>query len=122
ELLETIQGGSGAHNTVVSNDGRYVYMGGRASPTLYVYETQTKKTKAIGPLIGTVRPLTANGSNTLAFTTATNFDGFQISSVTTGAVLFTESFGSIPQGFFATTASHGISLSPDEKTLYVIDA
>ena len=122
ELLETIQGGSGAHNTVVSNDGRYVYMGGRASSTLYVYETQTKKTKAIGPLVGTVRPLTANGSNTLAFTTATGFDGFQISSLASAKVLYTVSFGAFPAGFRFTTASHGISLSPDERVLYVIDA
>ena len=93
-----------------------------ASSTLYVYETQTKKTKAIGPLVGTVRPLTANGSGTLAFTTATGFDGFQISSPASAKVLYTVSFGAFPAGFRFTTASHGISLSPDERTLYVIDA
>jgi hypothetical protein len=122
ELLGTIQGGSAAHNTVVSADGRYVYMGGRTSNILYVYETETGKTKQIGPMIGTVRPLTANGSNTLAFTTATNFDGFQVSSVTTGKVLFTVSFGEVPKGFRFTAPSHGISISPDEKQAYVIDA
>jgi DNA-binding beta-propeller fold protein YncE len=121
-VIGTITGGSGPHNTVASADGGYVYLGARASNFLDVYETATGKVKEIGPLIGTVRPLTANGSNTLAFTSATGFDGFQISSITSGKVLFTTSFGAIPEGFALTTASHGISLSPDESQLYVIDA
>jgi hypothetical protein len=122
EVIGTIQGPSGAHNTVASNDGRYVYLGGRASNVLDVYETATAKIKQIGSLIGTERPFTVNGSNTLAFTTATDFDGFQISSVESGAVLFTVSFAEIPVGFPFTTASHGIGLSPDERQVYVIDA
>jgi DNA-binding beta-propeller fold protein YncE len=121
-VIGTIKGGFGPHNTVASPDGAYVYLGGRASNILNVYETATAKVKQIGPLVGTVRPLTINGSNTLAFTTATGFDGFQVSSVTSGKVLFTTSFGAIPEGFKFTTASHGISLSPDESQVYVIDA
>jgi hypothetical protein len=121
-LIGTIQGGSGAHNTVASNDGRYVYLGGRTYNFLDVYETATGKVKEIGPLIGSVRPLTANGSNTLAFTTATNFDGFQVSSTTTGKILFTVSFGAVPKEFPFSAPSHGIALSPDEKQLYVIDS
>jgi DNA-binding beta-propeller fold protein YncE len=121
-VIGTIKGGSGPHNTVGSPDGGYVYLGARASNFFDAYETATGKVKEIGPLIGTVRPFTVNGSNTLAFTTATNFDGFQVSSVTTGKVLFTVSLGAIPEGFPFTTASHGISLSPDESQLYVIDA
>jgi hypothetical protein len=122
ELLGTIHGGSGAHNTVVSNDGQYVYLGGRGSNVLRIYETSSGKIKEIGPLVGSVRPLTANGKNTLVFTTATGFDGFQVSSVTTSKVLFTVSFGEVPSGFQFTGPSHGISLSPDEKRVYVVDA
>jgi hypothetical protein len=121
-VIGTIKGGSGAHNTVVSNDGKYVYLGGRTYNFLDVYETATGKIKEIGPLVGSVRPLTVNGSNTLAFTTATAFDGFQVSSITTGKVLFTVSFGGVPTEFEFTAPSHGISISPDEKQVYVIDA
>jgi hypothetical protein len=121
-VIGTIQGGSGAHNTVASNDGGYVYLAGRTYTYLDAYETATGKVKEIGPLTGTVRPFTVNGSNTLAFTTATNFDGFQVSSITTGKVLFTVSFGAVPKGFPFSAPSHGIALSPDEKRLYVIDA
>jgi sugar lactone lactonase YvrE len=73
-------------------------------------------------MLNTVRPFTVNGSNTLAFTSATEFDGFQVSSITTGKVLFTVSFGAFPKPFAFTTASHGVSLSPDESQLYVLDA
>jgi hypothetical protein len=118
----TIQGGTGPHNTVASSDGNYVYMAGRTSKYLNVYETATGRVREIGPLINTARPFTVNGSNTLAYTTATNFDGFQISSISTGKVLFTVSFGEVPRGFPFTAPSHGASLSPDEQQLYVIDA
>jgi hypothetical protein len=121
-LLGTIQGGSGAHNTVVSSNGRYVYLGGRNYRYLDVYETETGKVKEVGPLIGTVRPFTVNGSNTLAFTTATSYDGFQVSQIQTGKVLFSVSFGEVPGTFPFSAPSHGIALSRDEKTLYVIDA
>jgi WD40 repeat protein len=121
-VIGTIQGGSGAHNTVVSEDGRYVYLGGRNYNYLDLYNSSTGEVRRVGPLIGTVRPFTVNGSNTLAFTTATNFDGFQVSSITTGKVLFTVSFAAVPGGFPFTAPSHGISLSPDEKQLYVIDS
>ena len=121
-VIGTIQGGAGAHNTVASGDGRYVYLGGRNHDFLDVYDTTSGTVREVGPLVNGVRPFAVNGSNTLAFTTATEFDGFQVSSTTSGKVLFTTSFGTIPQSFPFTTASHGISLSPDEKQLYVIDA
>ncbi|HEY4451736.1 MAG TPA: hypothetical protein VGN13_09105 [Solirubrobacteraceae bacterium] len=121
-VVGTINGGSGAHNTIASNDGGYVYLGGRDYNYLDVYETATGKVRGIGPLVSGVRPFTVNASNTLAFTTATGFDGFQVSSITTGKVMFTVSFGSVPAGFPITAPSHGASLSPDERELYVIDS
>jgi hypothetical protein len=121
-MIKAFRAGVGAHNTVVSNDGRYVYLGGRNYNHLQVYDATTGHVRGIGPLQGGVRPFTVNGSNTLAFTTATGFDGFQVSSVTTGKVLFTVSFGTVPSEFPFSAPSHGISLSPDEKQLYVIDS
>jgi hypothetical protein len=122
EVIGTIQGGAGAHNTIASADGRYVYLGGRNYRYLDVFETSTGHVREVGPLVGGVRPFTVNGSNTLAFTTATEFDGFQVSSLKSGQVLYTDPFGTIPSGFPFTTASHGISISPDEKQLYALDA
>jgi WD40 repeat protein len=121
-IVGKIQGGAGPHNTIASADGRYVYLGGRNHNYLGVYETASGSVREIGPLVAGVRPFTVNGSNTLAYTTATGFDGFQVSSVVTGKVLFTVPFGPVPGGFPFTAPSHGISLSPDERELYVIDS
>jgi hypothetical protein len=121
-LIGTIQGGAGPHNTVASGDGRYVYLGGRNHDYLDVYQTATAHVSEIGPLVGGVRPFTVNGANTIAFTSATGFDGFQVSSVVSRQVLFTVSFGPVPSDFPYSAPSHGISLSPDETQVYVIDA
>jgi DNA-binding beta-propeller fold protein YncE len=117
----TIEGGFAPHNTIASADGQYVYLGARYSEFLSVYNTSTHKVSKVGPLIKGVRPFTVNGSHTLAFTTATKFDGFQVSSITSGKVLFTTEFAAVPPELPDSGPSHGISLSPDEKELYVVD-
>jgi hypothetical protein len=125
-VLATIYGGAGAHNTVMSLDGRHAYLGGRNSNYLDVAGTATNRVIGrIGPLRSGVRPFTINGSQTLAFTTATGFLGFQVSSVASGRVLFTETFpgfGWSPSSFAPSAPSHGISLSPNERQVWVIDA
>lgn len=121
-VIGSIQAGAGPHNTIASSDGHYVYLGGRNHNYLDVYDTTTGAVREVGPLLGGVRPFTVNGSNTIAYTTASEFDGFQVSSIATGKVLFTVSFGPVPNGFPTSAPSHGVSLSPDERQLYVIDA
>jgi DNA-binding beta-propeller fold protein YncE len=56
------------------------------------------------------------------FTTSTNMCGFQVISLTTGNVLYTVRFGGSCSWTASTAPSHGISLSPDERRLYVMDA
>jgi hypothetical protein len=141
----TIEGGLAPHNTIASQDGKYVYLGGRYGERLDVYDTATGKVVhkigPFGPVTNGVRPFTVNGSNTIAFTTATEFDGFQVSSVTKETVLSTIPFqskeelqeqkekeeqeikeGKQPVKYPDSGYSHGISLSPNEKELYVVDA
>jgi DNA-binding beta-propeller fold protein YncE len=121
----TIEGGAGAHNTIIGPGGHFVYLGGVDSPYLYVASTATKRVvRKVGPLNGPgVRPFTINGSQTLAFTTARSFLGFQVSSIVTGKVLYTvpvPGFSFNPRTF-GRTPDHGISLSPNERQLYLID-
>lgn len=113
--------GNAAHNTIVGFTGQKVYMGGLNNPNFFVASTSTNKiTEQIGPLKGGVRPFTINGSESLVFTTHTGFLGFQVSNLNTGKILYT-----VPvKGFTApagSTSSHGITISPDEKELYLID-
>jgi DNA-binding beta-propeller fold protein YncE len=125
-VITTIHGGAGAHNTVMSLDGRDVFLGGRNHNYLEVADTQTNRVvRSIGPLRGGVRPFTINGRQTLAYTTATGFLGFQVSSISSGQVLHTQAFPGFnwsPENFAPSAPSHGISLSPDERSVWVMDA
>jgi hypothetical protein len=125
EPIGTIQGGKSAHNTIASLDGKYVYLGSRDSNYLDVASTETDQVvRQIGPLLAGVRPFTVNGSDTLAYTTETEFLGFQVSSILTGKVLYTVEFPGLssPYPFEFSAPSHGITLTPDEQRLYVFDA
>jgi DNA-binding beta-propeller fold protein YncE len=122
KVIMEIHAGPGPHNTVMSTDGRLVYLGPRNSRYLYVASTRTNRiVRRVGPLLPGVRPFTIDESRGLAYTTATGFLGFQVSSLGTGRALYT-----VPvHGFSATTSlgtpSHGITLTPDGRLLFVID-
>jgi hypothetical protein len=126
-VQSTIAGGAAPHNTIVSLNGEHVYMGGRQATYLTVANTWNGQlVKQIGPLLsGGVRPFTINGKETFAFTTATGYLGFQVSSITTGQVLYTVPvsgpFPYTPGQSGPSSPSHGISLSPNEKELWVMD-
>jgi DNA-binding beta-propeller fold protein YncE len=114
--------GTGPHDGVMSADGRILQLGDRNYSRLLIYDTRAHKLVGeSAQLVGGVRPNTIDGSNSVSFTTATGFDGFQVSSITRPGrpVLFTEKFASCSGPF--STCSHGISLSPDNRQLYVVD-
>ena len=113
--------GNAAHNTIVGFTGQHVYLGGLNNSTFFTASTATKKvTSTITGMAGGIRPFTINGRESLVFTTHTGLLGFQVSSLTTNKILYT-----VPvHGFTApagATSAHGISISPDEKELYLID-
>jgi hypothetical protein len=125
KLIGSINTGTKGHNTVASLDGTQVYLGGWGGPTQNYAHVVNPATNQVvldaGPTLSGVRPFTVNGRHTLMFTTSTNVCGFQVLSLTTGAVLYTVPFGGACS--WGTGApSHGISLSPDETRVYVIDA
>ena len=124
-VLRAIRGDRGAHNTIVSRDGRRVYLGGRDGYYLFVADTRTGRTlRRVGRFQSGVRPFTVNRRETLAFVTVTNFLGFQVASLVSGRVLHTvavEGFDWDQDEFEPDAPSHGISLAPDERTLWVMD-
>jgi DNA-binding beta-propeller fold protein YncE len=117
-----IHGGPGPHNTIVSPDGRFVYLGPRNSRYLFVASTRTDRiVRRIGPLLPGVRPFTVDERRRLVYTTATGFLGFQVSSLRTGRVLETVQVRGFPGGHSLGSPSHGITLTPDGRRLFVID-
>ncbi|HUE29171.1 MAG TPA: hypothetical protein VMP89_20515 [Solirubrobacteraceae bacterium] len=126
-VIGSINGGMSPHETIVGLSGKHVYLGGRNWPYLEVASTATDRVfKRIGPLKSGVRPNTINGRETIAYTTATGLLGFQVSSITTGRVLFTITFAPRfplnPPTFRFSAPSHGISLTPNERQLWVLDS
>lgn len=122
-IKTTVITASGAHNAQVSLDGKHVYLGSVKSNYLFDVDTTTNKAvQTIGPLQGPVRPFTFNSTQTVAYINETALIGFQVASITTGKVLYTVQ----PQGFNTvgsyTAFSHGVSMSPDERELYLMDA
>jgi len=124
DVVGQINGPSGPHNTIVSADGAHVYLGGRADSNLAMVDTASDQVvQWTGPLLSSVRPFTINGLETLAYITVTGLRGFQIGDLTTGALLRTVTFSgpNVSQTNGPSAPSHGISLSPDEREVYVLD-
>ena len=123
-VVATINGPLSPHNTIVNLDGSGVYLGGRAENFLGVASTSTNQVfRRIGPLQSSVRPFTINGRETIAYITITGLRGFQIGDIASGRVLRTVTFTgpNVSTLNGPSCPSHGISLSPDERELYVID-
>ena len=118
----SLSGGKGPHNTVVSVSGRRVYLAGREDTTLYVYDVaRGSRVGTIGPYLDTLRPFTIDRAETVVYTTHTGLLGFQVGSIADGRVLHTARVDGFGAKSAFTTPSHGISLSPDEREVWVID-
>jgi hypothetical protein len=117
-------GGTGPHNTLINSDGSHVYMGPRYSNYLIVADSvENAALRQVGPVENGVRPFTINAKETLAYITTTGFLGFQVADINTGKIIYTVPVrGFKASGGAATCPSHGISLSPDEKEIYLIDS
>jgi hypothetical protein len=133
DITTILSGGSGPHNTIVSPSGNRVYLGNRDSASSTIgndFDIADTSTNLIigrvAPLLSGARPFTTNSSETLAFITASGFIGFQVGDLAAGKVIYTVPVdGSKIPGFTTSSAvtgpSHGISLSPDNKEIYVVD-
>ncbi|MFI5252144.1 MAG: T9SS type A sorting domain-containing protein [Bacteroidota bacterium] len=128
----------GPHNTIVSLDGSRVYLGDRDPTNVgndYFYVVNIANDSIIqkvGPMKRGIRPFTVNANGTIAYIAVTGLLGFQVGDLTTGKVLYTidlTTMGYAVNPYFTdgfpggnVQTSHGISLSPDEKKLYLIDS
>jgi hypothetical protein len=122
EVTHEIHAAPGPHNTIVATNGKLVYLGPRNSRYLVVASTKSNRVvKRIGPLKGGVRPFTIDPRRAVAYTTATGFLGFQVSSLRSGRLLYTVPIHGFKPGRSLGTPSHGISLTPDGAHLAVID-
>jgi len=118
--------GVAPHDTDMSANGQYVYMEGVNSNVLWVASTASGQiVRKVQPFTHAIRPFVVNQSGTLAYATENGLIGFGVGNLQTGQVLYNVSAPGfkLPPGFDSqyVTPSHGISLSPDGRTVYVVD-
>jgi YVTN family beta-propeller protein len=125
KVIASVETKSGAHNTVVSRDGRRMYLGGLKSPLLFVADTQTHEiVQKVGPLAGAIRPFTVNGAATRAYVCVNELLGFEIADLSSGKKLHRVEVQGFERGVVKRHGcpSHGIGLTPDEREVWVVDA
>lgn len=132
-VIGTIDAGVTApHNTIVSNDGAHIYMGAIGQDTngdgrnhlVRANTSDDSISGQVGPVLNDeTRPFTIDAGQQYAFLIAVGLNGFQVGNITTGAILYTASVSgfSNPNCTQYVTCSHGISLSPDGRQIYVVD-
>jgi len=127
--------GTGPHNTVLNQAGTRVYMGlrdpnlggGSGVNDFGIADTTTDQIVGkVTPTQSGVRPFTINSKETLVYMSVTGFLGFQVGNLSTGNVIYTVPIDgtNIPgftTSFSVTDPSHGIALSADDSTLYLVD-
>jgi hypothetical protein len=125
EPITSVVTKSGAHNTVVSRDGRRMYLGGLKSPILFVADTRSHEiVQKVGPLAAAIRPFTVNGTGTRAYVCVNQLLGFEIADLTTAKKLYRVEVQGYQTGPVKRHGcpSHGIGLTPDEREVWVVDA
>lgn len=125
KLMTSVETKSGAHNTVVSRDGKRMYLGGLKSPLLFVADTETHTiVQKVGPLAAAIRPFTINAAGTRAYVCVNELLGFEVADLKSGQKLHRVEVTGFERGTVKRHGcpSHGIGLTPDEKEIWVVDA
>ena len=117
QLIKQIEVGPEAHNSIVSLDGRFAYLG--TSTMLTVFDTSNdsiiRQIKDVGER--SVFPFTVDSRNSIAYVCLGNHVGFDVVDLQTGKILHRVLVGDEP----IAHRTHGAGLTPDEKELWISD-
>ncbi|MCL6503535.1 MAG: hypothetical protein K6T86_12680 [Pirellulales bacterium] len=116
---------SGAHNTIVSLDGRHAYLAGLRSPYLTVVDTQTVKVVGrVGPFSASIRPFTVDADARYCYVNVNELLGFEVGDLRTGRKVARVEVAGFERGPTKRHGcpSHGIGLTPDGRELWLTDA
>ena len=117
ELIKKIVVGPMAHNSIVSLDGRFLYLQSRA--LLTVFDTRDERViKQISAGDHRISPFTVDSRNRRAYYCLHDNLGFDVVDLEAGALLHRVYAG---QGVPIRHRTHGVGLTPDERELWVSD-
>ena len=120
------------HNTIVNAAGTHVYMGSVGQDTdgsgnNYLVESAIPSgsiIKKIGPQLNAeTRPFTIDAAEKYAYIVPTGLDGFEVGDINTGQIIYSVAVRGFDQSqcLVYTTCSHGISVSPNGREIYLVD-
>jgi DNA-binding beta-propeller fold protein YncE len=116
-LIKHINVGPQAHNSIVSLDGRLLYLG--TTTMLTVFDTNDEKIirqiKDVGEY--GIFPYTVNSRNSVAYVCLGKRIGFDVVNLKSGRVLHRVITGDQP----ILNRTHGAALTPDETELWISD-
>ena len=120
ELIKRVAVGPRAHNSIVSLDGRFLYLGTRMMLTVLDTENENviHQIKDVGETGGNgVFPFTVDSANRIAYVCLGNNVGFDVVDLEMEEVLHRVFVGDerIPH------RTHGAALTPDETELWISD-
>lgn len=117
ELIQRIQVGPQAHNSIVSLDGSLLYLGTRTMLTVFdtIDEKMIRQIKDVGEY--GVFPYTVNSRNNIAYVCLGKHVGFDVVNLQTGEILHRVLAGNEP----VPHRTHGAALTPDERELWISD-
>ena len=117
ELVKRIQVGPAAHNSLVSLNGRFLFLGSQTTFTMFDTheEKMIRQIKDVGERA--IFPYTVDSRNRIAYICLGNHVGFDIVDLETGKVLH-RVFAGKEQ---ISHRTHGAALTPDEKELWISD-
>lgn len=124
-IIAKLEPNSGAHNTIVSLDGKQAYLAGLKSPLLSIVDTSTNKiTHTAGPFAAAIRPFTIDGRRQRCIVCVNELLGFEVGDLRSGKKLSRVEVAGYQKGPVKRHGcpSHGVGLTPDESQIWVVDA
>lgn len=124
-VITTIEKERSAHNTIISDDGRFGYLASQGPVRMIsVVDTRTHEiVRNIGPFGESTRPFTINGRQSLIFVNVNDLLGFEVADIATGDVLYRVEVPGFEPGRSPIHGipSHGIAMTADETEIWVSD-
>lgn len=124
-VITTIEKERSAHNTIISDDGRFGYLASQGPVRMIsVVDTRTHEIiQNIGPFGESTRPFTINGRQSLIFVNVNDLLGFEVGDIETGEVLYRVEVPGFEGGRSPIHGipSHGIGMTADETEVWVTD-
>ncbi len=127
ERVKTIPIKGGVHNTYVTPDGQWVVAGSIPGKTITVINQKTEEIAWVMEMDLGIRPMAfttnADGSTKWILVQLSDFNGFAVVDFATHKELQRITLPELPAGkakyMFGGNESHGMAVTPDQKTLVV---